>query len=110
MPDRNGTANIVSDSPRGGDLKKHTAFAPQPDNPTAVEGYDIRWPSTDAQRRGTRIAFCQAGGLALFDAVNETVRRLDVRLASDRVAKRQRFAELIEPPPSTGCRRTGRTC
>ncbi|MCH8210946.1 MAG: PD40 domain-containing protein [Planctomycetes bacterium] len=96
LSDRTGTANIFSDSPRGGDLKQHTAFAPQPDNPTAVEGYDIRWPSTDAQRRGARIAFCQAGGLALFDAANETVRRLDVRLASDRVAKRQRFAELIE--------------
>ena len=96
LSDRTGTTNIFSDSPRGGDLKQHTAFTPQPDNPTAVEGYDIRWPSADAQRRGTRIAFCQAGGLALFDAVNETVRRLDVRLASDRVAKRQRFAELIE--------------
>lgn len=96
LSDRTGTANIFSDSPRGGDLKQHTAFAPQPDDLTALEGYDIRWPSADAQRRGTRIAFCQAGGLALFDAVNDTVRRLDVRLASDRVAKRQRFAELIE--------------
>ncbi len=96
LSDRTGTANIFSDSSRGGDLKQHTSFAPQPGDPTAVDGYDIRWPSADVQRRGTRIVFCQAGGLALFDAGDESITRLDVRLASDRVAKRQRFAEPIE--------------
>ena len=96
LSDRTGTANIFSDSSRGGDLKQHTTFAPQANDPTAIAGYDIRWPSADVQRRGTRIVFCQASGLALFDAADESITRLDVRLASDRVAKRQRFAEPIK--------------
>jgi tricorn protease len=65
-------------------------------DPTAIEGYDVRWPSVDARRRGSRIVFCQGGGLAVFNALDESVRRLDVRLASDRVAARRRFADPVE--------------
>ncbi|MCH8822119.1 MAG: PDZ domain-containing protein [Planctomycetes bacterium] len=93
LSDRTGTANIFSDSPRGGELKQHTVFAPDEDNPTAIEGYDIRWPSADAKRRGSRIIFCQAGSLATLDIKDNTIRRLDVRVASDRVASRERFTE-----------------
>ncbi|MHC4948086.1 MAG: S41 family peptidase, partial [Planctomycetota bacterium] len=91
VSDRTGTANIFSDRPDSGDLRQHTRFAPDPADPTAVEGYDVRWPAGDAQRRGARIVFCQAGGLALLDLADDAVRRLDVRIASDRVAARQRF-------------------
>jgi tricorn protease len=93
LSDRSGTANIFSDSPEGGDVKQHTKFAPVVGNPTAVEGYDVRWPSADAQLRGTRIAFAQAGALAVLDTANNSIRRLDIRLASDRVAARQRFGK-----------------
>lgn len=100
LSDRTGTANIFSDSPDAGapgkDLKQHTKFSADANNPTAIEGYDARWPSADAKRRGTRIVFCQAGALALIDITNDSVRRLDVRLASDRTAARQRFAPVGE--------------
>jgi tricorn protease len=100
LTDRSGTANIFSDSPNmpapGKDIKQHTQFAPDPKNPTAVAGYDARWPSADSARGGKTIVFCQAGELALLDVTNNNVRRLDVRLASDRVAARQRFAKLNE--------------
>ncbi len=100
ISDRSGAFNIVSASadmtaPEK-DLKQHTKFAGDPNNPTAIEGYDVRWPSADAKRRGTKIVFCQAGALALFDSANDSIRRLDVRLASDRIAARQRFAPLGE--------------
>ena len=98
LSDRTGTANIFSasanaDSP---DFKQHTSFASDASNPTAVEGYDVRWPSADTKRRGTAIVFSQGGALAMLETTSNAVRRLDVRLASDRVAARQRFAALNE--------------
>ena len=96
LSDRTGTANLFSVLPAGSGLKQHTAFAPDPADPTALDGYDVAWPSADARRRGTRIVFCQAGGLRVFDLTDDTVTRLDVRLASDRVAARRRFADPVE--------------
>ena len=96
LSDRTGTANIFSDNPRGGDLKQHTFFAASDDDPTASDGYDIRWPSGDAQLQGRQIAFTQGGALALLDITTNAVMRLDVRVASDRVAARQRFADPLE--------------
>ncbi|MHC4318385.1 MAG: S41 family peptidase [Planctomycetota bacterium] len=96
LSDRTGAPNIFSIEPSGRGPKQHTSFGPVADDPTAIGGYDVRWPSVDARRRGSRIVFCQAGGLALFDARDESVRRLDVRLASDRVAARRRFADPVE--------------
>ena len=96
LSDRTGTANIFSISPAGKGLKQHTRFAGDPANPAAPDGYDITWPSADTQRRGAAIVFCQGGALALLDLADDTVRRLDVRLASDRVAARRRFADPME--------------
>lgn len=96
ISDRTGTANLFSDQPEGGDLKQHTQFASVAGNPTAIDGYDIRWPSADANRHGSKIIFTQGAQLALFDAVDGSVRRLDVQLASDRPAARQRFADPME--------------
>ena len=92
LSDRTGTANIFSDSPNapGKDIKQHTNFAGDAGNPTAAEGYDVRWPSADSSRGGRMIVFSQAGGLALLDVTSNAVRRLDIRLASDRVAARGR--------------------
>ncbi len=96
LSDRTGTANLFSVSPAGSGLRQHTVFAPDPANPVALDGYDVAWPSADARRRGSRIVFCQAGGLSVFDLSNDTVTRFDVRLASDRVAARRRFADAME--------------
>jgi tricorn protease len=107
LSDRTGTANIFSDTPEGGDLRQHTRFAPVDGNPQAPEGYDVRWPSADAARRGRRIVFCQGAGLALLSVDDDSVRRLDVRLASDRVARRQRFAPPMASATGFGLSRDG---
>ena len=96
LSDRTGTANIFSISPAGKGLKQHTTFAGDPANPAASSGYDVKWPSADTQRRGTAIVFCQGGALALLDLAEGTVTRLDVRIASDRVAARRRFADPMD--------------
>jgi tricorn protease len=96
LSDRTGTANIFSDSSQGGELEQRTRFGPDPADPTAIEGYDVRWPSAEPLRRARRIVFCQGGGLAILDVMDNSVRRLDVRLASDRVARRQRFAPPLK--------------
>jgi len=96
LSDRTGTANIFSISPAGKGLKQHTTFAGDPANPAASSGYDVKWPSADTQRRGAAIVFCQGGALALLDLADDTVTRLDVRIASDRVAARRRFADPMD--------------
>ncbi|UCD76178.1 MAG: PD40 domain-containing protein, partial [Phycisphaerales bacterium] len=96
LSDRTGTANIFSDASQGGDVEQHTTFAPRENVPAAIEGYDVRWPAADVQRRGRHIVFCQAGGLALLDITDNTIRRLNVKLASDRVATRRRMTDPTE--------------
>ncbi len=93
LSDRTGTANLFSMSPAGSGLKQHTDFASDAKDPATLDGYDVKWPSADTQRRGTRIVYCQGGGMSLFDVPSNTVTRLDVRIASDRVAARRRFAD-----------------
>jgi tricorn protease len=92
LSDRTGTANLWVDDGKGGAPKAVTTFAPKEGDPTAIEGYDVRWPSADAAG-GPRVAFCQAGALALVDLASGATTRLDVRLASDRKAARDRFAD-----------------
>jgi len=94
LSDRGGTFNLYSDLPQGGDLQPHTSFAPNPNMATDIEGYDLRWASGSVERGGRRIVFCQGGSLALYDIVDKAVTRLDVRIASDRVAARPRFAPV----------------
>jgi tricorn protease len=96
LSDRSDTYNIYSMPPEGGEPTQHTFFAADADNPTAIDGYDIRWPSADARQRGERIIFCQAGGLALLETSDDSVERLDVRTASDRLAARKRFVKTAE--------------
>jgi tricorn protease len=95
LSDRTGTANLYSDAPGGGALRALTSFAPKEGDPKALDGYDVRWPSADASG-GARVVFCQAGGLALVDVESGAVTRLDVSLASDRKAARDRFADPLE--------------
>ena len=96
LSDRTGTANIFSCAADGSDVKQHTAFAPRNGHPTHLDGYDVRWPSADAQRSAQTIAFAHAAGLCIFDVEDNSIRRLNISLASDRVAARQRFADLAD--------------
>lgn len=105
--DRTGVVNIFSMQPDGSDVKQHTNFANDPANPTAMEGYDVRWPSADSRRDGTRIVFVQGGQLALLDATSGSVTRLNVELASDRVQERQRFTAGLEHATSFDLSPTG---
>jgi len=89
--DRTGVVNLFSMQPDGSDVKQHTNFAPVEGQPTAIEGYDVRWPSADARRDGTRIVFAQAGALALLNVTDSSITRLNIELASDRIAQRERF-------------------
>jgi tricorn protease len=109
ISDRTGTFNIHSGASEGGDLRQHTTFAPDPADATAPAGYDVRWPSADASPRGTRIAFCQGGALALYDARADRVDRLDVRIASDRLAARRRFADAAETASEIALSPDGKT-
>ncbi|MCP3906373.1 MAG: hypothetical protein GY715_22360 [Planctomycetes bacterium] len=94
LSDRSGSYNLHSDLPQGGDHQQHTSFAPNPQMVSAVQGYDLRWASCAVQRGGRRIVFCQGGSLALYDVVDHEVRRLNVLIATDRVAARRRFAPV----------------
>ena len=94
--DRTGTVNIFSVQPDGSDLKPHTRFAPVAGEPAALNGYDVRWPSADARRDGHRIVFAQGGQLAILNVADNSVSRLNIELASDRVEERQRFSAGIQ--------------
>ena len=99
LSDRTGTANLYVDAGRGGALRAVTSFASNDGAPAAVEGYDVRWPSPDASG-APRVVFCQAGGLAVVELDSGAVARLDVRLASDRKAARDRFADPLDTATS----------
>jgi len=92
--DREGLFDIWSERPQGGDRRRHTQTVPFPAEPGQLDAYDVRFPSVDAQPRGTTIVFVQGGVLSLLDSDNDTIRRLNVRIASDRVAARPRFVPV----------------
>jgi len=89
--DREGQFEIWSERPQGGDRRRHTQTVGSPEQPGQVDAFDVRFPSADAQLRGSRIVFVQGGVISLFDTQTDRVRRLNVRIASDRVAARPRF-------------------
>ncbi|MCA9290562.1 MAG: PD40 domain-containing protein [Phycisphaerales bacterium] len=91
LSDRDGTMNLYSDAPQGGDLRQHTRFAPDAADPAAPTGYDIRWMSVDTQRRGQRAVLAQAGDVLVHDVVTDTTTRLNIGLASDRPGTRPRL-------------------
>lgn len=69
VSDRDGTMNLWSMTPDGGDVRQHTRHA----------GMDLRDPSLDAGR----IAYNVGADLWLYDIAAETTRRLPITLASD---------------------------
>jgi tricorn protease len=107
LSDRTGTANLWWTSPEGGEAKALTRHEPKADDPTAVEGYDVRWPSADAGG-APRIVFVQGGRLATLDVETSRTRRLDVRIASDRAASRERFEPAARTATGYGLSRDGK--
>lgn len=95
--DRDGQMNIWSVDLDGNGLRQHTRFAAVPDRPTAIEGYDIRWPRADAGAGARRIVFAQGADLALLDTTNDAITRLQIGLASDRASTQPRF---VDPMPT----------
>ncbi len=78
--DEGGTVNIWSMKPDGSDPKRHTNF----------KEWDARWP---AMSRDGRIAFTLGADIEIFNAADDSVRKVDVEIPSDRVLTRERFPE-----------------
>ncbi|MFO0872563.1 MAG: PDZ domain-containing protein [Phycisphaerales bacterium] len=95
--DRDGQMNIWSVDATGGDLRQHTRFRPVAGEPTAIDGYDVRWPRRDAATNATRVVFAQGARLAIVDLKDDSIRRLDVTLAGDRP---QTLARFVDPMPT----------
>ena len=90
LSDRSGAPNLHTIRPDGSELTAVTNFASNPDAPTAVEGYELRSPSRDRARGGTRVVFSQGGRLGLVDPEDGTVSRPAMHLVSDRARTRVR--------------------
>jgi len=80
LSDQGGTANIWSMKPDGSDRKRHTDF----------KEWDARWP---AMSRDGRIAFTLGADVQIFNAKDNTVRKVNVELPSDRTLTRARYPE-----------------
>lgn len=77
LSDHEGIANLFSVSKSGGGLRRHTTF----------RDYYVRNPDSD----GERIVFHSAGDLYLFDPAAESVRRIDVRVPTQRTQRQPRL-------------------
>lgn len=77
--DRDGTMNLWSMAPDGGDLKQHTRHA----------GFDVQEPALE----GGRIVYRRGADLHLYDIAANRDRKLDVRLDSDLDQTRERWID-----------------
>jgi tricorn protease len=113
LSDRAGEPNLFSVRSDGRELRQLTTFEPASDAPTAIEGYQLRWPSPDRRRGAARVVFSQGGGLAIADLgdgkVPATIERLAVTLVSDRARARVRTADALEDLTDFSISPDGRT-
>jgi tricorn protease len=82
LSDHEGIGNLYSVTPDGGDLRRHT---------DEREHY-ARFPASD----GTRVVYACGGELVLFDARDERVRRVAVRMPSNAMETARRFVDASE--------------
>ncbi len=80
LSDRGGTMNIWSMKPDGTGLKQHTDF----------KDFDARWP---AMGDDGRIVYTLAADIYVFDPKDDSVRKVNVDLPSDRVLTRVRYPD-----------------
>lgn len=78
VSDQGGTANIWSVKDDGSDRTRHTKF----------EDWDVRWPAIGPD--GV-IAFVLGADVHLYDAKDDSTRKVDIDLNSDRVLSRVRY-------------------
>jgi tricorn protease len=87
--DQGGTGNIWSMNPDGSDRKRHTDF----------KDWDARWP---AMSRDGKIAFTLGADLEVFNAADETVRKVAVEIPSDMPLTRSRYPDAAQSLSSFG--------
>jgi len=87
--DEGGTINIWSMNPDGTHRRRHTDF----------KDWDARWPTMS---RDGRIAFTLGADLEVFNAADESVRKVDVQIPSDRPLTRSRYPDAAETLTSFG--------
>ncbi|MSR41626.1 MAG: hypothetical protein EXS10_06965 [Phycisphaerales bacterium] len=95
LSDRDGTTNVWSDRVEGGDVQQITRFVDDSADPTALEGYQVRWLRADAKPRGSQLVFAQGGRLGLVDIQSGAVTRLSISLLSDRAATLAYTTDLL---------------
>ena len=74
--EKGGTLNLWSMTPSGGEVHQVTDLS----------DFDVRTPETD----GRRIIFSKGADLWIFELADASTRKLDIRLASDRIRNRPR--------------------
>ena len=82
-------------------LEQHTPFGADDPEP--------RWLSAGTRRRDTRLVFSQGGSLALLDVLTDDIRRLDVRVITDRHAARPRLVSAMPTADDLALSPDGRT-
>lgn len=81
LSDHDGVANIYSVTKTGSGLKRHTQF----------DDFYVRNPDCD----GRRIVFHSAGDLYVFDPAQETVKRIEVRIPTQRTHRQKKFVSAL---------------
>ena len=113
LSDRAGEPNLFSVRSDGNELRQITTFEADLETPTAIEGYELRWPSPDRRRGANRVVFCQGGSLAIAELGDaQTPARIDriaVTLVSDRARARVRTADALEDLTDFSISPDGRT-
>jgi tricorn protease len=113
LSDRAGEPNLFSVRSDGRELSQITTFQADRETPTAIEGYELRWPSPDRRRGANRVVFAQGGSLAIAELGDgkapATINRLAVSLVSDRAKARVRTADALEDLTDFSISPDGRT-
>ena len=113
LSDRAGEPNLFSMRADGSELRQVTSFEADSKMPTAIEGYELRWPSPDRRRGAGRVIFSQGGGLAIADLGDgrnpAMINRLEVSLVSDRARARVRTADALDDLTDFSVSPDGRT-
>ena len=109
LSDRDGTTNVWTDRMDGGDLQQVTRFVDAIENPTAIEGYQVRWLRADAKPQSPRMIFAQGGALGIVDIKSGEVLRPAITLLSDRAATLPYRTDLLSNISGFSLSPTGKT-